>query len=74
MTFAKDEFGFIAGSQKSKAAGMYLKGATRKEVETALGNPYLNVLTEIEKLGFKIIRNKVRIGKNRPHYRYTIIK
>ena len=72
MTFAKDEFGFIAGSLKSKAAAMYRKGATRVVVEEALGDPVLNVLSELEELGYKITKKKVRVGKARPHYRYTI--
>jgi hypothetical protein len=72
MSFDKDEFGFIAGSLKSKAASMYKVGATRVEVESALGDPCLNVLSELSGMGYKIIRKKVRVGKNRPHYRYRI--
>lgn len=72
MTFPKDEFGFIAGSLKSQAASLYKKGATRLQVKEALGDPCLNILTELENRGYNITRKKVRIGKNRPHYRYTI--
>lgn len=72
MTFDKDEFGFIAGSLKSKAAAMYKKGATRVEVEAALNNPYLNVLAELANMGYRITKNKIRIGKNKPHYRYKV--
>ncbi len=72
MTFTKDEFGFIAGSLKSKAAAMYKTGATRLTVEKAIGYAMLNVLSELEMLGYTIHKKKVRIGKNRPHYLYTI--
>lgn len=72
MPFDKDQFGFIAGSLKSKAAAMYQVGATRLQVEAALGDPQLNVLKELEDMGYKIIKKKVRIGKNRPHFKYTI--
>jgi hypothetical protein len=72
MTFDKDEFGFIAGSLKSKAARLYKVGATRLQVEEAIGDPQLNVLSELESMGYTIHRKKVRIGKNRPHFKYTI--
>jgi len=72
MTFAKDKFGFIAGSLKSKAASMYEEGATRLAVEKAIGYAMLNVLSELEMLGYTIHKKKVRIGKNRPHFLYTI--
>ena len=67
-----DEFGFRRSSLKSKAAAMYRQGATRLQVHEALGEPMLNVLSEVEAMGYKIVRKKVRIGFNRPHYRYTI--
>lgn len=73
MTFPHDEFGFDIGSLKSKAASLYKKGATRLQVEEAIGNPCLNVLSELENKGYTIIKRKVRIGKNRPHYLYCII-
>jgi len=69
----KDEFGFKCSDLKSKAAAMYKLGATRLQVEEALGNPYLTVLAEVESMGYTILRKKVRVGKNRPHFRYTII-
>ncbi len=76
MAFAKDEFGFIAGSLKSKAAAMYKIGATRVAVEKATGYARLVVLHvvlhELELMGYVIHKKKVRIGKNRPHYLYTI--
>jgi len=72
MPFEKDEYGFEANSLKSKAAAMYKVGATRVQVEEALGDPCLNVLSELEGKGYKIVKKKVRIGKNRPHFRYLI--
>jgi len=72
MTFAKDKFGFIAGSLKSKAVAMYEQGATRLAVEKATGYARLVVLQELKAMGYTIIKKKVRIGKNRPHYLYTI--
>ena len=72
MTFAKDRYGFIAGSLKSKAASMYEEGATRLAVEKAIGYAMLNVLSELEMLGYTIHKKKVRVGKNRPHYLYRI--
>jgi hypothetical protein len=72
MTFNKDEFGFIAGSMKSKAAMMYKRGSTRVEVEEATGYARLVVLKELREMGYKIIKKKVRVGKNRPHFLYTI--
>ena len=72
MAFDKDEFGFIAGSKKSKAASMYRRGATRIEVEDATGYARLVVLQELRVMGYDIIKKKVRIGKNRPHFLYTI--
>jgi len=72
MTFAKDKYGFIAGSLKSKAVSMYEKGATRLDVEKATGYARLVVLQELKAMGYTIIKKKVRIGKNRPHYLYRI--
>lgn len=72
MSFDKDEFGFIAGSLKSKAAAMYKTGATRLEVEAALGDPCLNVLTELTNMGYKITKRKVKVVKSRPHFKYKI--
>ncbi len=72
MAFAKDKYGFIAGSLKSKAVSMYEKGATRLDVEKATGYARLVVLHELELMGYVIHKKKVRIGKNRPHYLYTI--
>ncbi len=72
MSFAKDEYGFIAGSLKSKAAAMYKTGATRLAVEKAVGYALLNVLHELEIMGYTIHKKKVRIGKNRPHFLYRI--
>lgn len=72
MSFDKDEFGFIVGSLKSKACILYRRGATRLEIMAALGNDHYNVLRELETMGYKIIKKKVRVGKNRPHFRYRI--
>jgi len=72
MTFPKDKYGFIVGSLKSKAVTMYEEGATRLAVEKAIGYAMLNVLSELEMLGYTIHKKKVRIGKNRPHFLYTI--
>jgi hypothetical protein len=72
MPFDKDEFGFIKGSLKSKAVALYKKGATRSDVENALGDPVLNVLTELTSMGYKITKKKVRVGKNRPHFKYKV--
>lgn len=69
----KDEFGFIAGSLKSRAAAMYRLGATRLQVFEALNDPCLNVLAELESMGYTVTRKKVRVGKNRPHFKYTIV-
>lgn len=69
-----DEFGFKHSSLKSKAAALYKQGATRLQVYEALGDPCLNVLSEVEGMGFTVLRKKVRIGKNRPHFKYTIIR
>lgn len=73
MAFEKDKYGYTDGCMKSKAAAMYALGATRIQVHEALGDPCLNVLRELEDQGYKILRKKVRIGKNKPHIRYTIL-
>ena len=53
-----DQFGFRLGSKKAQAAAMYAskKGATLAEVRGALQSTQFNLLTEIEKRGFKIER------------------
>jgi hypothetical protein len=67
-----DKYGFRIGSLKSRAADLYSYGATREEVTAALGSTQLKVLTELESKGFVIHKKRIRVGKNRPHYRYTI--
>lgn len=67
-----DQFGYRVGSAKSNAAALYVVGATRKEIKDKLGTDQYNVLLELEQQGYIITKKRVRIGKNRPHLRYTI--
>ena len=67
-----DKYGFESGSLRSKAAALYEKGATREEVTAVIGSTSLAVLTELKQKGYTIHKKRVRVGKNRPHYKYTI--
>jgi hypothetical protein len=67
-----DQFGFRVGSQRSKAAALYVHGATSEEVKVLTGHPQLTMLAELEAKGFTIIKSRVRVSKNRPHLRYQI--
>lgn len=70
-----DSYGYPIGSKKSKAASLYSEGATAAEVKDILGDQCLNVLSEVQSIGFKVIKKKVRVSKSiRTHYRYQIVK
>jgi hypothetical protein len=68
-----DQFGIRLGTNKSKAAAMYAagNGATLNEVKEALGQIHFNVLTQLEKKGFKVDRvmegDKKKITRYRLH-------
>lgn len=67
-----DCYGFREGSLRSKAASLYAKGATREEVKAQIGVTHLVVLAELEAKGYTIIKKKIKVGKGRRQYRYTI--
>jgi hypothetical protein len=68
-----DQFGFRCGSLRSQAAALYSQGATREYVTSQLGDPQLRVIAELEHKGFVIKKTRIRIGKSRPHIKYTIL-
>lgn len=49
-----DKFGCMEGSKNSNALKMFEKGATAKEIKTALGGTYYNILKKQQKLGHLI--------------------
>ncbi len=55
-----DPYGFRKGTLKSQAAAMYAskKGATMLEVKNKLDSTQLNLLTDLEKKGFKVTKLK----------------
>ena len=55
-TATKDDFGLRKGSNTAKAATMFRKGATMKEVKTKTGANQYNVLVWLEKQGHKVTR------------------
>ena len=73
MTIPVDQYGFKVGSLRSKAAALYTFGATREYVKLRLGSTQLNVLSELEKKGYKILHTKVKVNKKNPHIKYTIL-
>lgn len=74
----KDKFGFRKDSKKSVAAAMYsakkgkVKGATLAEVQKATGSKQLNLLKELEKKDYKVLRIKENVDGGRPVTRYYI--
>lgn len=62
----KDEYGFVVGSKRSKAAAKFAsaKGATMKEVAKATGHDQYNVIRALKERGDKV----ERIG---PRYKLT---
>lgn len=69
-----DKFGFREGSIKSKAAAMYAdgNGATLAEVKKKLGSVQLNLLKELEGLGFKVTKKREAEDGKRPSTRYKL--
>ncbi len=72
---ALDQFGFRAGSLKAKAAALYASkdGATLAEVRDALNSSQFNLLTELEKRKYKILRSQVPGAGPRKVTRYKIV-
>jgi hypothetical protein len=68
-----DKYGFEVGSLRSQAAALYEKGATRVQVKEVCGTNMLNVLELVREKGYKVKVQRVRVGKNRPHFKYTIM-
>jgi hypothetical protein len=74
MTIPVDQYGFKVGSLRSKAAALYTFGATREYVKLRLGSTQLNVLSELESKGYKILKTRVREkGYGCPHIQYKVI-
>jgi hypothetical protein len=70
---AEELFGFPVGTKKNIAAAMYLsKGATTEEVVKVVGDPKLNLLKEVEKMGFIVHRTKVKSSKGTLITKYSI--
>jgi hypothetical protein len=55
-------FKFPLGTKKNIAAAMYLErgGATTEEVNREVGDPKLNLLNEVKKLGYRVEKTKER--------------
>jgi hypothetical protein len=72
---AQKLFRFPLGTKKNIAAAMYLSGAgaTTEEVVQEVGDPKLNLLKEIEKMGYRVERTKVRSPTGRTVTRYKIL-
>lgn len=70
----RDAFGFREGTVKSKAAAMYASkdGATVDEIRDALNSVQLNLITELEKRGFTVKREKEKKPSGRIITRYFI--
>jgi len=71
-----DQFGYRKGSLRSRAAHIYAakKGATLHEAREKLGtkNVQFNVLTELEKRGFKVDKTDERNRNGRTVTRYHL--
>jgi hypothetical protein len=70
---AEELFGFPVGTKKNIAAAMYLsEGATTEQVVKVVGDPKLNLLKEVEKMGFTAHRTKVKSSKGTFITKYSI--
>jgi len=72
---AQELFGFPLDTKKNRAAAMYLspQGATTDEVIQEVGDPKINLLKEVEKMGYTVDRSKVRSSSGRDVTKYKII-
>ena len=72
---AQKLFKFDLGTKKNRAAAMYLSGAgaTTEEVVQEVGDPKLNLLREVEKMGYRVEKTKVKSQTGRTVTRYKIL-
>jgi hypothetical protein len=74
-TAKRDQFGFRLGTKKAAAAALYAskRGATLAEVKEAVKSTQFNLLTELEKKGFKINKTPTSGEKERKVTNYRIV-